>query len=959
MFRRPIRSLKRPIVTGAALLSALETPLSTAPSLPQTLAAHLFTSSSGKVALIFRSKHKQVTHERAIEYHRTHGKLHPLLCATAGERDNRYTFHLNDLNSLTQFLDLSSEDRSPLFIHVDGTKTSHRATVRKHAINATLEGCWKKEGLELQLQFSCAKTGSAIPIQSWYTFGEQHRWILFNEELGYLAKGCAPLLRLFDGGTKALIAHQDVAPVLERLDEKSLKEITFTNLTRTPRGTVVTPKPTLTISVETSWGDNELNHHNIIARCTLGFAYPPSSSKEVFCRDHRFERAQVAAFERAVGQEMAGERKISFSRTEALNFLYICKTNLADAWEISSSRPLPTLHTPQLIVQMNSVSGADKVTLSPKLDLEGRLLPLDYLYKDTDLSNRNDDAWCTIPRGKGVVFHKIPCGNVRALRKVLHEIGFSREETYAFKVTPIEIPWAQAINLLRNKNPHFKVVRGDLNDNHAQWIGKFVSKRKPPTPSGFVGTLRPYQLDGLKWMQLLSQNNLGGLLSDEMGTGKTAQTLAYLLWKKQCRLVSGEHSPALVSATSSTTAHWVDEARKFTPGLRIALYDGSSAATLPALRAENDIIVVSHFALRRDIASLSASPWSDFILDEASFIRNRKTGLAISAKLINASTRLALSGTPIENSLEDLWSIADFIVPGLLGTFEEFSQCIKGLNGKSRELTDAARRYIADRTSILVLRREKVDVLPELLPIRYDERVVPMTVDQERLYKLYREQWLSDIQHCGQISRENILAVITRLRQIANHPLTLPLEIDPRPSLEASGKWIELLGIIDRYNAQGKKLAIFCQFEPMLRLIEAALLSRKVPTFTLTGSIPSGAPRRKLIAGFNDYKPYPHSGCVFLSNIKAGGYGINLPTADGVAIYDPWWNPAVELQAADRGHRLGREGELVVHRLFTAGTVEEKIRGVSAEKLSLFRDVMRGALKTISNVSTADLLKLI
>jgi superfamily II DNA or RNA helicase len=454
----------------------------------------------------------------------------------------------------------------------------------------------------------------------------------------------------------------------------------------------------------------------------------------------------------------------------------------------------------------------------------------------------------------------------------------------------------------------------------------------PPVdlPSSIRADMRPYQKQGFDFLCHLSRHNLGGVLADDMGLGKTLQTLAWLAWLKN--LNAGSPRPALVICPASVLHNWRREAERFVPGLKVlVLESGPARHNLRRQIPEHDLIVTNYALLRRDLEALQKFPFSAVVLDEAQFIKNPEAQVTHSVKQLAADHRLALTGTPLENRLLDLWSIVDFVQPGYLGNQAQFIQNYEPKGDDTGNIQRIARRRLSAKLRPLMLRRLKTQVARDL-PDRIEERRdCELGPDQRKLYlaelRRSREQVMQTVASKGLgKSKMHVLAALTRLRQICCHP-TLVGSDSP------SGKTETLFELLEPLLADNQKVLVFSQFVQMLKLLEAECLARKIPTHILTGETKD---RQQAVNNFQA----DTSGALFLLSLRAAGTGLNLTNASYVVLYDPWWNPAVEAQAIDRSHRIGQTRTVNAYRLITPGTVEEKIWDLQQRKAQAIADVL-------------------
>jgi len=453
-------------------------------------------------------------------------------------------------------------------------------------------------------------------------------------------------------------------------------------------------------------------------------------------------------------------------------------------------------------------------------------------------------------------------------------------------------------------------------------------------PPSFVGTLRGYQREGLGWLHFLRTFGFGGCLADDMGLGKTVQVLALL----DARRLEG-CGPSLVVVPRSLVFNWRAEVARFAPSLRTL--DWSSAerhdATLDP--ASVDVVFATYGTLRRDAEHLARITFDYVVLDEAQAIKNRGTATAKACRLLTARHRLALSGTPVENRLEELWSLLDFLNPGMLGTSARFSASLREASGDS-----GADATLARALRPVILRRTKAAVAPEL-PERI-ERTLEVELEPkqrafyDQLHARVRASVMQQVEDKGLgRSRLHILEGLLRLRQAACHPVLA----DARRHTLPSAKLEALIPALADVAAEGNKALVFSQFTEFLALVRAALDDEKIPYEYLDGRTKD---RQSRVERFQNDPAVP----VFLISLKAGGHGLNLTAADYVYLLDPWWNPAVEAQAIDRAHRIGRTRRVIATRLVARNTIEEKILALQASKRALADAILtadRGGLASI------------
>ena len=468
-----------------------------------------------------------------------------------------------------------------------------------------------------------------------------------------------------------------------------------------------------------------------------------------------------------------------------------------------------------------------------------------------------------------------------------------------------------------------------------------------PVPKAVDGVLRDYQVQGFNWLMALSTYHLGGILADDMGLGKTLEVIAFLLAKRD-----EPGPPALVVAPTSLMYNWIEEIARFAPELRAMAIAGTKAERRKKLAdAEGlDVVVTTYHLLLRDIEDYAAKPFRCVFLDEAQHIKNPTTQSAKAVKRLKTEGYFALTGTPIENTLMELWSIFDFLMPGYLLSYPKFRARyeIPIVRDENRRAADDLRRHITP----FILRRLKKDVLTELPDKVESKLVTEMTPKQEKLYKawfLRSQQEFAAIlsEHGVDTGRIKILAILTRLRQIACDPALFLEDYDG-----GSGKLDLLMEVVEDAVASGHRLLVFSQFTSMLHRIAARLEGESLAYFYLDGQTPARE-RLRLVKKFNTGDTP-----VFLISLKAGGTGLNLTGADMVVHYDPWWNPAVEEQATDRAYRIGQENKVQVLKLIAKDTIEEKIFALQERKKALIDQMIQPGENFLSKLSEEELRSL-
>lgn len=460
-------------------------------------------------------------------------------------------------------------------------------------------------------------------------------------------------------------------------------------------------------------------------------------------------------------------------------------------------------------------------------------------------------------------------------------------------------------------------------------------------PPGFQGTLRPYQREGLGWLEYLRQFGFGGILADDMGLGKTIQVLALLQRRRAKRQAKG---PNLIVVPRSLVFNWLQEAAKFTPRLKVLDYTGPNRHPLRDEFDKYDLIVTTYGTMRSDIVELAEIEFDYAILDEAQAIKNSDSQSAKAARLLKARHRLAMSGTPIENHLGELWSIFEFLNPGMLGTASVFKKHAGGAAGQDEQ----ARAILAKALRPFILRRTKKQVVQDL-PDKIEQTLhcdmdPPQRKAYEGLLAHYRSTLLRKDATELKTSKIEVLEALLRLRQAACHPAL----IDPTKIDEPSAKLDMLMYQMEEVVDEGHKILVFSQFTSFLAVVKKRLDAEGIPYEYLDGRTRN---REERVERFQNDPDVP----VFLISLKAGGLGLNLTAAEYVYLLDPWWNPAVEAQAIDRSHRIGQTRTVFAYRLICRDTVEQKILDLQQKKRDLADAILGADNRLIQQLTREDL----
>lgn len=460
-----------------------------------------------------------------------------------------------------------------------------------------------------------------------------------------------------------------------------------------------------------------------------------------------------------------------------------------------------------------------------------------------------------------------------------------------------------------------------------------------PAPDSLAPVLRDYQKFGYGWLKTLAHYHFGGILADDMGLGKTLQSIAFIV--SVLPEIREQRQPAMIVSPASLVYNWRNELKKFAPEIRAVIADGTKAERSRMLKniSEVDVIITSYPLLRRDIDLYAGLSFHTLIMDEAQFFKNHTTQTAQVVKLIQAEYRFALTGTPVENTLEELWSIFGAVFPALFPDRKEFNEL--------------SRETVARRVRPFLLRRLKTDVLKELPEKIESLQATELLPDQKKLYMAYLAKLKQEtLKHLNDKTfhknKIKILAGLTRLRQLCCHPALFVEDYKG-----SAAKFEQLMDIVEECQSAGKRVLVFSQFTTMLGLIGRELDQHSVSYFYLDGQTPA-LERVELCSRFNEGERD-----LFLISLKAGGTGLNLTGADTVILYDLWWNPAVEEQAADRAHRIGQKNVVQVIRLVTQGTVEDKMYELQQKKKNLIDEVIQPGHEALSSLTEQEIREIL
>lgn len=610
---------------------------------------------------------------------------------------------------------------------------------------------------------------------------------------------------------------------------------------------------------------------------------------------------------------------------EAITFLLDAYPKLVEAYRVYGEKDLTRYKvrlTPPNVVATVETQEEDKwFNLEINVEYEDTSVPIDKIWK----------AWS---QGKRYVqlkdgsYTSLPESWLEKLGHKLIALGLDPEKPPKKRFENFEAP---VLDKILEDIP--ETTSDGFWDTLRDKIHDFTEVKQVKAPKGLNATLRPYQLQGVSYMNFLREYHFGGILADEMGLGKTIQTLTFLQYMKE----EGHKGPNLIIVPTSVLPNWEREAQKFVPDMKRLVIYGSKRENLFKQIESSELIITTYALLRRDLDELLKFEFNAIILDEAQNIKNPNTITARSVRKMQARFRLCLSGTPIENTLLELWSLFEFLMPGFLGSQAAFQ---KGFVKPIKDGDEDSLNYLKARVKPFILRRTKNEVAKDLPPKVENIYYSALLEDQMELYaalaKKLKEQVMQNVEEKGiGQSQISILDALLKLRQICCHPRLLKLDMPGLNTNLSSGKFEAFKDLVTSIIDDGHKVLVFSQFVQMLHIIRNWLHMVEIPFCYLDGT---SKDRFEQVDKFNNSPEIP----IFLISLKAGGTGLNLTSADYVIHYDPWWNPAVEDQATDRTHRIGQTRQVFAYKMICENTVEEKILKLQESKKGIADSIIPG-----------------
>jgi SNF2 family DNA or RNA helicase len=829
------------------------------------------------------------------------------------------------------------------------------------------------ENGELQLRLEALNTDNEPVNHPVYFLGQQSSWVLSENMLYSIDLSAIHKLHPFLDAHGLMTVKLEIVPKFLAVDLPILKrrmEVRFDE-TAAPFPIAITEPPRVVIKVcerkapsQAVGAVGTINNLEV----ALGFGYGalvlPSrdetsaveselytrtiseSGQSVWVKRLWEQESQVRRFLSNMQPQRTIADRFLFVEEAALDALYYLSSEQCAEWDITGIEGLKSYTVRREPLKLTAKLSLKKASFKFDFDLlafsEQDTVPFAQVI-EVLFRNRN---YVKLPDGEHVRI------NATTLLSLLKSIGQSKDTSR---------PLYQALPITHALETHEIEVESDSGfKEFIHRIHNFRELEPMQMNPHFKGELREYQKEGCNWLSFLREYGLAGILADDMGLGKTIQALALLLshHKEQKRL------PSLVVAPTSVVYNWLSEAERFTPTLNTALFLGRDRGELLAtLQKEGgkkpDVVFTTYGIIRRDYETLKNIQFEFLVLDEAQNIKNPESVGAIAAKALKSFHRLALSGTPVENRLKELWSLFDFLMPEFLSNYKDFNEIFErpieaGIDGAGQKLRKIVHPFILRRLKSQVEKElpDRTDIIT-LCELEEDQRSLYLDVLDE-----CRQTVFSEIDRRGiKRSQLSVLAALLRLRQVCCDPRLLkeregaePLARNKDGNLPGSAKLGALTAMMSEIIEEGHKILVFSSFVKMLTLIRAELEKAGIVYEYLDGQTPAQE-RLEKVNRFNAAPDIP----IFLISLKAGGTGLNLTGADYVIHYDPWWNPAVENQATDRAHRIGQTRHVFNYKLITRGTVEEKILALQRKKKELADLVIGGDDAVAKELTKEDL----
>lgn len=771
-----------------------------------------------------------------------------------------------------------------------------------------------------------------------YFYGHMPLWVCWNKSFYPVQTGLAPSLIQELVEQQPVIPHADIAEFLDRVwtrlpasdlheqDEflEHMKPI-FVPASYNPKLFLDEEGSLLTLQIQntydTEYGEIPLPGPNSDLQ-TGSFQY--QSKGFLLMRD---QTAEAELTQQLMDMNFqARSNSIWFLEPEeAITFLLDHYPQMVEKYRIYGEKNLTRykvrLSQPTIVAKLESKEEDKWFNLDLAVEYDDQKVPIEKIWK----------AWTQKKRYvqlKDGSYTSLPESWLKQIAHKLKALGYDPEKPPQKQFKQFEAP---VLDKLLEDLP--EVTTDSFWNKLRTNIHNFQKVAHVPQPKGLQAELRPYQNQGLNYLNFLREYGFGGILADEMGLGKTIQTLSFIQYLKE----KGAKGPNLIVVPTSVLPNWEREAEKFVPELGRLIIYGTRREGMFVKIKDADLVITTYALLRRDLEELQKYEFNSIILDEAQNIKNPNTITARSVRKLASKLRICLSGTPIENNLFELWSLFEFLMPGFLGSQHSFQRgIVKPIKDGDVETLD----YLRTRVKPFILRRTKNEVAKDLPPKVENVYYCALADEQLDLYaslaKKLKEQVMQDVDQKGIAkSQMSILDALLKLRQICCHPRLLKLDMPGVSTNLPSGKFDAFKDMVTDIIDEGHKVLVFSQFVQMLHIIRSWLVINNTPFSYLDGS---SKDRFDQVDEFNNNPDIP----IFLISLKAGGTGLNLTSADYVIHYDPWWNPAVENQATDRTHRIGQTRQVFAYKMICQNTVEEKILKLQESKRNVAESIIPG-----------------
>ena len=780
--------------------------------------------------------------------------------------------------------------------------------------------------------------GEAYPADAAGLIASHGIYVRSPENVITLAPTARPLTDQDKGlllnSAPVMIPEEDAPVFLEKFYPKLRQVLPVTSSDQSVEFPEISP-PLLVLSASFQPDDSlfldwewEYRHGNELTRITLGTRSDPASGY----RDVAAESDLLTAVGKILGSVPRSRSYQGIDTAEFTEYL-LPKIEKVDGVRVDILGERPAYReltsVPELKITTVETERRDWFDLGIMITVEGRLVPFADVFKALSQGKTKillpDRTYLSLDRPEFAQLHAL-----------LEEAeGLQEWETGEMTISRYQAGLWSELEELAEETEQAAAWRASVTG-----LLELDSVAQTPLPAGLKASLRPYQAEGFNWLAFLWEHGLGGVLADDMGLGKTLQTLALLAHAREQAAKDDGGSgggpaprrPFLVVAPTSVVPNWLSEAARFTPGLRaVAIPDttAKSKVALAKLTEDADIVVTSYAVFRLDFASYRALEWDGLILDEAQFVKNRTTRAHQCARDLNAPFKLAITGTPMENNLLELWSLFAIVAPGLFPSarkfIEEYQRPIE--RGEDHKLLARLRRRIRP----LLMRRTKEAVAKDLPEKQEQVLEVELSPKHRKIYEMHLQRERQKLMGLIKDLDRNRMIVFRSLTLLRMLSLDASL-VDEEYAGVSSAKLDALFEQLEDVTTEGHRALIFSQFTSFLKKAAARLDAAGIPYAYLDGSTRN---RGEVIASFKDGKAP-----VFLISLKAGGFGLNLTEADYVFLLDPWWNPAAESQAVDRTHRIGQTRNVMVYRMVARGTIEEKVMALKEQKAKLFSSVM-------------------